>query len=128
MSDDPREKLLDELTAALRAQNLAAAEVERRIAEVRKLVADKDIPFPTRHRLDLGHSIANGWIRHYHWVSPSTFHTITGREVTSRVRELVEGRLAVVGEADDSNTSFVRLTEQGEAWLDTYGKNGADTS
>ena len=91
--------------------------------------ADKPNPFPTKTRLKLMREIADGELRHYHFIRPETRNKVTDGLKTAAVRELVDASppLADLGEADFFNNSPVTLTDAGREYLDTYGKNGADT-
>lgn len=86
-----------------------------------------DFPKPTPPRLNLMRRIADGELVHYHFVRPETRNKVTDGLYTDAVRKLVDAKLAHLGEPDDFLTSIVRLTDNGRQYLDTYGKNGADT-
>lgn len=86
----------------------------------------KPRPYPTPTRLQLLEDIAGGKVEHYPFITPQTSNQVTGNLVTARVKEFVSAGLVDYGvQADDSNRSTVRLTEAGQKYLDTYGKNGA---
>ena len=62
-------------------------------------------------------------VKHWHFVKPETHYLVTDREVTARVAELAAAGLAEIPEPDEFNTSMVRLTTDGQQYLDTYGKS-----
>ena len=73
---------------------------------------------PTRERLF--RAIKRGFVVEH---GTAVYNTVTGRKVNATVTELVAARLAKF-EPKVNNRAPVTLTEAGEAWLDTYGKNG----
>lgn len=93
------------------------------------------VPYPTPTRLKLMGWIVEGekdptqrrGVKHWHFIKPETRDLPTDRNVTVRVAELVAAGLAEIPAPDEFNTSMVRLTDAGRQYLDTYGKNGADT-
>lgn len=90
-------------------------------------MSDKPRPYPTPTRLRLLRHIAAGELVHYHFIRPETRNRVTDGLYTAAVAELVAADLADLGAPDDGLQSDVRLTESGRQYLDTYGKNGADT-
>jgi hypothetical protein len=86
----------------------------------------KPVLHPTKNRLRLmGWIVSKSGVKHWHFIRPDTYDVATNRKVTDRVAELVRAGLAEIPAPDEFNTSMVRLTEAGQQYLDTYGKNGA---
>lgn len=73
---------------------------------------------PTRERLF--RAIKRGFVVEH---GTAVYNTVTGRKVNATVTELVAARLAKF-EPKVNNRAPVTLTEAGEEWLNTYGKNG----
>lgn len=96
-------------------------------------MTEKPHPHPTPTRLRLMRQIADGaqkpehGVKHWHFIRPQTRYLVTDTNVTVRVDELVRAGLAEIPAPDDFNTSMVRLTEAGQQYLNTYGKNGDGT-
>ena len=84
---------------------------------------------PTKARLRLMRDIRDGKVVEYTTETPPLIFSPTeDRAVTARVAELAAAGL-VTRDTTVHQTYFKipALTAAGEAWLDTYGKNRADT-
>lgn len=80
-------------------------------------MAESALPYPTPTRLRLADAIAAGEITHYHFLRPETRNTVTDGLMTMRVAELVAAGLAEIPPGDFFQTSKVRLTPDGMAWV-----------
>ena len=83
---------------------------------------------PTKARLRLMRDIRDGKVVEYTTETPALIFSPTeDRAVTARVEELARAGLVTRDTPVHTYFKIPALTADGEAWLDTYGKNGADT-
>lgn len=110
MTDSPKPGISDEELGARLRDGFA------RLAAI-----DKPHPHPTPNRLAFAQAVKKLRVVRIdgHW-----WNTTTGRKADAAVAEF--GHLIEPREDADGLTR-AHLTNPGQEWLDTYGKNGADT-